>query len=210
MSAGAARSRSTSSRRSEQRLCVDVGPRRAVGILSGLWHRTVEGEEYPPPTRDSPGARGIVNRCIGPSAIRWPCRASSPCARRCTRARTGGRCSTDHRLGGTVRALGPGLDDAQDLPRHTRHDPVGPPHRVHSEACADAMLAARRGATRVEILAFEFEMGLIPAVLDEAKQKGIDVAPKTIPPHRLLRLLLPGHRGLHSCDTTALVPVAVG
>lgn len=40
----------------------------------------------------------------------------------------------------------------------------------------------KRGATRVDILAFEFEMGLFPAVLDEAKEKGIDVAPKTIPP----------------------------
>jgi DNA modification methylase len=40
----------------------------------------------------------------------------------------------------------------------------------------------KRGATRVDILAFEFEMGLFPAVLDEAKKKGIDVAPKTIPP----------------------------
>jgi len=32
------------------------------------------------------------------------------------------------------------------------------------------------------VLAFEFEMGLFPAALDEAKQKGIDLAPKTIPP----------------------------
>ena len=40
----------------------------------------------------------------------------------------------------------------------------------------------KRGATRVDVLAFEFEMGLFPAVLDEAKQKGIDIAPKTIPP----------------------------
>ena len=32
------------------------------------------------------------------------------------------------------------------------------------------------------MLAFEFEMGLFPAVLDEAKRKGIDLAPKTIPP----------------------------
>jgi len=40
----------------------------------------------------------------------------------------------------------------------------------------------KRGATRVDVLAFEFEMGLFPAVLDEAKQKGIDLAPKTIPP----------------------------
>lgn len=40
----------------------------------------------------------------------------------------------------------------------------------------------KRGATRVDVLAFEFEMGLFPAVLEEAKQKGIDLAPKTIPP----------------------------
>ena len=39
----------------------------------------------------------------------------------------------------------------------------------------------KRGATRADVLAFEFEMGLFPAVLDEAKQKGIDLAPKYIP-----------------------------
>jgi len=39
----------------------------------------------------------------------------------------------------------------------------------------------KRGASRVDILAFEFEMGLFPAVLDEAKGKGIDLAPKYIP-----------------------------
>lgn len=40
----------------------------------------------------------------------------------------------------------------------------------------------KRGATRVDVLAFEFEMGLFPAVLEEAKQKGIDLTPRTIPP----------------------------
>ena len=35
--------------------------------------------------------------------------------------------------------------------------------------------------TRVDILGFEFEMGLFPTVLDEAKSKGIDLAPKYIP-----------------------------
>lgn len=39
----------------------------------------------------------------------------------------------------------------------------------------------KRGATRVDILAFEFEMGLFPAVLEEAKSKGIDLTPKYIP-----------------------------
>ncbi|MBI5659111.1 MAG: site-specific DNA-methyltransferase [Nitrosomonadales bacterium] len=40
----------------------------------------------------------------------------------------------------------------------------------------------KRGASRVDMLAFEFEMGLFPAVLEEAKQKGIDLTPKQIPP----------------------------
>ncbi len=39
----------------------------------------------------------------------------------------------------------------------------------------------KRGASRADILAFEFEMGLFPAVLEEAKSKGIDLAPKYIP-----------------------------
>ena len=44
------------------------------------------------------------------------------------------------------------------------------------------MECRKRAATRVDVLAFEFEMGLFPAVLEESKQKGIDIAPKTIPP----------------------------
>jgi site-specific DNA-methyltransferase (adenine-specific)/adenine-specific DNA-methyltransferase len=40
----------------------------------------------------------------------------------------------------------------------------------------------KRGVSRVDILAFEFEMGLFPAVLEEARGKGIDLAPKQIPP----------------------------
>lgn len=39
----------------------------------------------------------------------------------------------------------------------------------------------KRGATRVDVLAFEFEMGLFPAVLSEAREKGIDLTPKYIP-----------------------------
>jgi len=44
------------------------------------------------------------------------------------------------------------------------------------------MECRKRGATRADILAFEFEMGLFPAVLTEAKGKGIDLQPKFIPP----------------------------
>jgi hypothetical protein len=35
--------------------------------------------------------------------------------------------------------------------------------------------------TRVDILGFEFEMGLFPNILNDARQKGIDIAPKYIP-----------------------------
>lgn len=39
----------------------------------------------------------------------------------------------------------------------------------------------RKHITKVDILGFEFEMGLFPNVLDEARSKGIDIAPKYIP-----------------------------
>lgn len=40
----------------------------------------------------------------------------------------------------------------------------------------------KRGASRVDILAFEFEMGLGGVASEEAQRKGIDMALKTIPP----------------------------
>ena len=39
----------------------------------------------------------------------------------------------------------------------------------------------KKHITRVDILGFEFEMGLFPNVLDDAKAKGIDIVPKYIP-----------------------------
>ena len=39
----------------------------------------------------------------------------------------------------------------------------------------------KKHITRVDILGFEFEMGLFPNVRDEARAKGIDIAPKYIP-----------------------------
>jgi hypothetical protein len=39
----------------------------------------------------------------------------------------------------------------------------------------------KKHITKVDILGFEFEMGLFPNVLDEARRKGIDIAPKYIP-----------------------------
>jgi hypothetical protein len=42
-------------------------------------------------------------------------------------------------------------------------------------------VGADKHVTKVDILAFEFEMGLFPNVLDEARNKGIDITPKYIP-----------------------------
>jgi len=39
----------------------------------------------------------------------------------------------------------------------------------------------KKRITKVDILGFEFEMGLFPNVLDEARDKGIDIAPRYIP-----------------------------
>ena len=39
----------------------------------------------------------------------------------------------------------------------------------------------RHRITRVDVLGFEFEMGLFPNLLEDAKNKGIDLAPKYIP-----------------------------
>jgi hypothetical protein len=39
----------------------------------------------------------------------------------------------------------------------------------------------KKHITRVDVLGFEFEMGLFPNILDEARAKGIDIAPKYIP-----------------------------
>jgi hypothetical protein len=39
----------------------------------------------------------------------------------------------------------------------------------------------KKHVTKVDVLGFEFEMGLFPNVLDEARAKGIDIAPKYIP-----------------------------
>jgi site-specific DNA-methyltransferase (adenine-specific)/adenine-specific DNA-methyltransferase len=70
----------------------------------------------------------------------------------------------DGRLGGRLVVVGP------------INLPVG---RLFVEEVI--METRKRGATRVDVLAFEFEMGLFPAVLEEAKAKGIDLTPKYIP-----------------------------
>ncbi len=42
--------------------------------------------------------------------------------------------------------------------------------------------ATHKGITKIDVLAFEYEMGLVPFMQEEAKQKGIDLALKVIPP----------------------------
>lgn len=60
---------------------------------------------------------------------------------------------------------------------------VGPVDAPVTEAqVTDAVEGARRlGAGRVDVLGFEFEMGITPRVVDEAKAKGVTVALRAIP-----------------------------
>ena len=60
---------------------------------------------------------------------------------------------------------------------------VGPVNLPLSRRFVEALIleCRRKHITKVDILGFEFEMGLFPNVLDEAQAKGIDIAPKYIP-----------------------------
>jgi DNA modification methylase len=60
---------------------------------------------------------------------------------------------------------------------------VGPVNMPVTRLYVEEVIAEcrQKRITRVDILGFEFEMGLFPNVLDEARSKGIDIAPKYIP-----------------------------
>jgi DNA modification methylase len=60
---------------------------------------------------------------------------------------------------------------------------VGPVNLSVTRLYVEEVIAEcrQKHITRVDILGFEFEMGLFPNVLDEARAKGIDIAPKYIP-----------------------------
>ena len=60
---------------------------------------------------------------------------------------------------------------------------VGPVNLPVSRLFVEGVIleCRQKHVTRVDILGFEFEMGLFPNVLDEARAKGIDIAPKYIP-----------------------------
>jgi DNA modification methylase len=60
---------------------------------------------------------------------------------------------------------------------------VGPVNMPVSRLFVEEIIleCRQKHVTRVDILGFEFEMGLFPNVLDEARIKGIDISPKCIP-----------------------------
>ena len=60
---------------------------------------------------------------------------------------------------------------------------VGPVNLPVTRLYVEEVIAEcrQKRITRVDILGFEFEMGLFPNVLQEAEAKGIDIAPKYIP-----------------------------
>lgn len=60
---------------------------------------------------------------------------------------------------------------------------VGPVNLPVTRLYVEEVIAEcrQKRITRVDILGFEFEMGLFPNVLDEARAKGIDISPKYIP-----------------------------
>lgn len=60
---------------------------------------------------------------------------------------------------------------------------VGPVNMPISRLFVEEVIleCRKKHITKVDILGFEFEMGLFPNVLDEARGKGIDIAPKYIP-----------------------------
>lgn len=60
---------------------------------------------------------------------------------------------------------------------------VGPVNMPVSRLFVEEIIleCRKKHITKVDILGFEFEMGLFPNVLDEARDKGIDIAPKYIP-----------------------------
>jgi len=67
--------------------------------------------------------------------------------------------------------------------RASRLVSIGPINLPVSRLYVDKVVeeAIEKGITKVDILAFEFEMGLSPSAQDEAKNKGVDIALRYIP-----------------------------
>jgi hypothetical protein len=67
--------------------------------------------------------------------------------------------------------------------KNSRLVAIGPINLPVSRLFVDAVIteAVEKQITKVDVLAFEFEMGLFPNIQEEAKDKGIDLALKYIP-----------------------------
>src|SRR3989338_3098749 len=67
--------------------------------------------------------------------------------------------------------------------KNSRLVAIGPINMPVSRLFVDAVIteAVEKQITKVDVLAFEFEMGLFPNIQEEAKEKGIDLALKYIP-----------------------------
>lgn len=67
--------------------------------------------------------------------------------------------------------------------RNARLVSIGPINLPVSRLFVDKVVkeAVEKGVTKIDILAFEFEMGLFPTVQDEARNRGVDLALKYIP-----------------------------
>ncbi len=68
--------------------------------------------------------------------------------------------------------------------KNNRFVVVGPLDLPATRGMLDDVIAdaVHREITKVDVLAFEYEMGLVPYIQEEAKQKGVDLALKVIPP----------------------------
>ncbi len=76
----------------------------------------------------------------------------------------------------------------------------------------ELIVQCRKGRiTKVDILGFEFEMGLFPNVLDEARGKGIDIAPKYIPAAVFDKRAVEAHQVVfHDVAAIEVTPVVKG
>jgi adenine-specific DNA-methyltransferase len=71
--------------------------------------------------------------------------------------------------------------------------------------------ARKKRITKADILGFEFEMGLFPNVLDEARGKGIDISPKYIPADVFdKRAVERGQVAFHDVAAIEVKPIIVG
>jgi site-specific DNA-methyltransferase (adenine-specific)/adenine-specific DNA-methyltransferase len=80
--------------------------------------------------------------------------------------------------------------------RSSRMVVIGPINLPVSRLFAEAVIkeCVEKQITKVDILAFEFEMGLFPNIQEDAKSRGVDLALKYIPPEVFDKRAIEKHR----------------